>query len=359
MTESAFEQIVASANRALAHPRRDSVVGMDSASATGGPRFELYHSAPSLCSFKVRTVSFERGIPFRSHDMNIMPAGSSIPENYRPEYVGLRLQGAPNAKLVDGYTGVSSVATEGFDPCVVPTLVDHEKQQAVVDSARICEYLDREWTEGDRLMPEELAHAVSAQVDLVDRAPHVAVLYGAHPDGDNRPKGLAVNIKDIHAKKIAAVEAMMGEAEKQNAEETLAAYRAKITKESSANQFVYDAPSMRAAHKGMAEHVEALEAQLEDSGGPWALGSRYTMADIMWTNSLYRLKWLGLGPLWEGRSDRSRVAEYTERAFARPSFRRAVIEWPFAYSPSPHVKEFSGPVAAAKFFWQMLRRRPI
>ena len=83
------------------------------------------------------------------------------------------------------------------------------------------------------------------------------------------------------------------------------------------------------------------------------------MADIMWTNSLYRLKWLGLGPLWEGRSDRSRVAEYTERAFARSSFRRAVIEWPFAYSPSPHVKEFSGPVAAAKFFWQMLRRRPI
>ena len=88
------------------------------------------------------------------------------------------------------------------------------------------------------------------------------------PDGDHRPKGLSVNIKDVHGKKIAAVKAMMGEAGKAGAAETLAAYRAKITKESSASQFVYDAPSMRAAHEAMAAHVEALETQLEAGGGP-------------------------------------------------------------------------------------------
>ena len=421
MTEPAFEQLVAAANEVLAHPRRDATIGVDDGSATATPRFELHHAAPSLCSFKVRTVLFERGIPFRSHDMNILPSGGSIPENYRPEYVRLRMHGAPNAKLVDGCTGASSVATEGFDPCVVPTLVDHEKERVVVDSARICEHLDREWTLGDPLMPDGMADEIRSQIDLVDRAPHVAVLYGAHPESDNRPDGLRVNIKDVHAKKIAAIEVMMGEVRAKmktkmnNAEETLAAYRAKIIKESSASQFVYDGQRMRAAHEAMGEHVEALATQLEGGAGPWALvscpinrwvlaarpfrlpaseerdnavwqaphkaeqrgpgveratdnhtylsdrtlGDRYTLADVMWTNSLYRLKWLGMGHLWEERLDRAGVVEYSQRAFERPSFRRAVIQWPVAYGPSPHVREFSGPLATVRFLWQMLRRRPL
>lgn len=357
MTVDSFTSLVASANEVLAHPRREATIGAGSGPREASPRFEVYHSAPSLCSFKVRAVLYERGIPFRSHDMNIMPVGGGTPENYRPEYVRMRLQGAPNARLVDGYTGASSVTTEGFDPCVVPTLVDHEKQAVVVDSANICEYLDREWAEGERLMPEATADEVRAQVDLVDRAPHVAALYGAHPDSDNRPAALRKNIKDVHGRKIAAVEAMMAEAG--DDVELHAAYRAKITKEASADKFVYDADSMRAAHRAMDEHVGALEAQLAGHGESWVLGNAYTMADIMWTNSLYRLKWLGMGHFWEQGSDRLRVVEYAERAFERPSFRRAVVGWPGAYFPSPHVKEFSGPMAFVKFAWHMMRRLPI
>ena len=357
MTDRSFAQLVDAANDVLAHPRRDGTFGGPNGSQQVAPRFEVYHSAPSLCSFKVRAVLFERGIPFRSHDMNIMPIRGGTPENYRPEYVRMRLRGAPNARLVDGYTGVSAVSTEGFDPCVVPTLVDREKQAVVVDSARICEHLDREWSEGESLLPNALADAVRAQVDQVDGAPHVAALYGAHPDGDNRPSGLRTNIKDVHAKKIAAVEAMMAEAG--NDAELQAAYRAKIVKESSANQFVYDADRMRSAHQALDEHVGALEAQLHSSGGPWVLGDAYTLADIMWTNSIYRLKWLGLGRFWEQDSSRPRVREYVERAFARPSFRRAVVNWPSAYGPSPHVKDFRGPLALIRFIWHMQRRQPV
>ena len=357
MTVHSFANLVATANEVLAHPRRETTIGIGNGSPEASPRFEVYHSAPSLCSFKVRAVLFERGIPFRSHDLNIMPMRGGTPENYRPEYVRMRLQGAPNARLVDGYTGASSVTTEGFDPCVVPTLVDHEKQAVVVDSANICEYLDREWSQGERLTPDAIADQVRTQVDLVDRAPHVAALYGAHPDGDNRPAGLRKNIKDVHGKKIAAVEAMMAEAG--DDVELHTAYRAKITKESSADRFVYDADSMRAAHRAMDEHVGSLEAQLESHGESWVLGGAYTLADIMWTNSLYRLKWLGMGQLWGQGSNRPRVVEYAGRAFERPSFRRAVIDWPGAYFPSPHVKEFSGPMAFVKFAWHMARRFPI
>ena len=364
MIDQFFESLVASANGVLDHPRRDKIIDVASGSASASPRFELYHSAPSLCSFKVRTLLFERKIPFRSHDMSIMPVGDAVPENYRPAYVRMRLRGAPNVRLVDGYSGISSVTTQGFDPCVVPTLVDHEKELVVVDSARICAHLDREWIEGQPLLPDSLAGEILAQVDLVDQAPHVAVLYGAHPDGDNRPKGLRINIKDVHAKKIAAVRSMMRQIEDdeihvEQVEELLAAYRAKVTKESSAHEFVYDADAMRSAHEAMNKHVQTIETQLTRSNGPWVLGERYTLADIMWTNSLYRLKWLGLGHLWEGTRQRSRVVQYVEHATRRPSFKAAVINWPMAYSPSPHVKEFSGPIATAKFIVQMLRRRPL
>lgn len=53
-----------------------------------------------------------------------------------------------------------------------------------------------------RLVPEELADQIAEQIALVDQAPHVASLYGAHPDHDSRPKGLKVNITGVHAKKI-------------------------------------------------------------------------------------------------------------------------------------------------------------
>ena len=357
MTDRSLAQLVDAANDVLAHPRRETTFGGDNGARQAMPRFEVYHSAPSLCSFKVRAVLFERGIPFRSHDLNIMPIRGGTPENYRPEYVRLRLRGAPNARLVDGYTGVSAVTTEGFDPCVVPTLVDREKEAVVVDSARICEYLDHEWSEGESLMPDGLADGVRTQIDRVDRAPHVAALYGAHPDGDPRPAGLRTNIKDVHGKKIAAVEAMM--AKTGNDVELQAAYRAKIVKESSADRFVYDGDSMRSAHSAMDEHVGELEAQLESCGGPWVLGDAYTLADIMWTNSIYRLQWLGMGRFWEPGSSRPRVREYAERAFARPSFRQAVVKWPGAYAPSPHVKDFRGPLALLRFIWQMQRRQPI
>jgi glutathione S-transferase len=112
---------------------------------------------------------------------------------------------------------------------------------------------------------------------------------------------------------------------------------------------------MRAAHAAMNRHVEALEDQLASRQGRWVLGERYTLADVMWTVSLYRMKWLGLGDAWE-RGRCPRVGAYLERAFARPSFRSAVIDWPFAYAPSPHVAEFSGLAVVARFFLEIIKR---
>src|ERR1700736_228173 len=143
---ASVEKLANAANAAL----KDRSKSFD-VRASGGkkPRFELYHSPISLCSQKVRTVLAEKSAPFASHEMDILtirtPTGEVVPaENYHPTYVRLRLHGAESLDrpLVSAYSGITSVETEGFDACVVPLLIDHERGEIVVDSLRICSYID-------------------------------------------------------------------------------------------------------------------------------------------------------------------------------------------------------------------------
>ncbi len=330
-----FSKLIQQANDDLAAPEQHRIVGAKDGKA---PRFEVYHAPFSVCSHKVRSVLTEKRIPFVSHDvrMNLVDHDAPHPDNYKPGYVRMRLHGAPDARMVSDYTGQSSVASEGFDPCVVPTLADHQHEQVVVDSAKICSYLDRE-TSGAALIPDALAEAIAAQIALIDQAPHVAVLYGPRPDGDNRPEMLVNGLTGVHDRKINHLKALIASvADDPN---LIAAYEAKIAKETSAKNFVYDHESMIDAHNRMKDHVAALEKQLSTHDGEWAMGDNYTMADIMWTVSLFRLKWLGLGSLWETTDSAPRVAPYVQRAFARPSFQDAVVNWPRSTPPSHHIEE--------------------
>ena len=344
-----FAEIVEKANSNFTNEHRNKPIGTVRGTE---PRFELYHAAPSLCSMKVRTVLAEKNIPYVSHDLNL-PVRKDYVECYLPDYVRMRLLGAPDAEFARGYTGQSSVTTEGFDPCVVPTLVDHEKERVVIDSSRICTYLD-ERSSGSKLVPDELADQINDQISLVDQAPHVASLYGAHPDHDPRPKGLKENISGVHAKKIVQLKELREQAKDEQA--LVEAYDAKIAKESAAGEFVFKPDEMRAAHNAMDAHVGELERQLSSHAGDWVMGDAYTMADILWTTSIYRMKWLGLGGAWEGNDARPRVNQYIDKAFERPGFRSGVPEWPGAYGPSPHVPEFSGLLALPKFILEMKRR---
>lgn len=344
---AAFRKLVSDANASLRNGYKNKLTG------SGEARFELYHSAPSLCSHKVRTTLAEKQAAYISHDMVIMPMGKFIPQNYRPEYVRLRLRGAPGAKLVSGYTGESSVTQQGFDPCVVPTLVDHEAMRVVIDSQAICEYIAANVSTGTNLIPEHLKADIQTQVDLVDRAPHVAVLYGAHPDDDRRPAGLRDRIAGVHARKIRVLETLINHIG--DDAELRAAYESKISKELAAGEFVKTPDEMREAHKQMAAHVVDLENHLQSqTAGPWVLGEQFTLADIVWTQSLWRMKWLGMSDNWANGQNPS-VAKYTERAFQRPSFRSAVVEWPGAYAPSPHLAETTGFGAARAFTVDMVR----
>ena len=70
----------------------------------------------------------------------------------------------------------------------------------------------------------------------------------------------------MHAKKIAAIEAL--KAEVGGDTELTAAYDSKIAKENGGAGFMLDADRMREAHRAMDAHVGKLEEQLASQGGP-------------------------------------------------------------------------------------------
>lgn len=313
-----IEQLVEAANHPLTDPDLNRMVG------AGDPCFELYHFALSVCSQKVRACLAEKRAAYFSRDINVQPG------NYHPDYVRLRLAGRGDRPLVGGYTGRSAASTEGFDPAVVPTLVDLTKKRVVVDSAAICAHIDSAVEPAGSLMPRMFLPTIEQEIAIVDATPHVAILYGAHPDGDFRPERIRKSMPGIHNRKIAKLEAALeqvaGDAE------LTEAFEAKIAKETAAREFVATPKMMVEAVNEMIAIVAALDKRLSD-GRTWICGEAFTLADILWAVSLFRMQWIGMAFCWMGNHRlnlimRTHASAYATRLFSRPSFREAVIDWP-------------------------------
>ena len=345
MTNDQLMNLAAGARAAIADPARMTLVGSDA-----NPRFELFHAASSLCSQKVRTVLFEKRLPYRSNDMMILssmgPDGVVPAEHYHPPYVRLRLIAAQEIgrEFVSGYSGRTSVEGEGFDPCVVPMLVDYEAGRVIADSRRICCYLDAMSRDPVQLVPEDAdARAqVMQQVDIVDRIPNGSLLYGFHPDADLRPEALKAVMESVYDYKIAALEAMV-DANADDAE-LVSAYRAKIAKERGGKSVRHDAAFQRSAR----HHVAGLLADLDQvlgTASPYLRGESFSLGDVLWGVNLVRLAYLGLASMWE---DRPNVVRYASALLARPSLRKEAVQATMdSMPPSRYLDAIAGTTEVA------------
>lgn len=135
------------------------------------PRYHFFHAANSVCSQKVRTLLFEAGEPFYSRKVDTF-AGESCD----PVYVRARAQAclATGIGFANFHTGSTSATGTGCDACVVPTLVDDETGQVVVDSLRICRLLSDQF--GGAFRPAELAGAIDREIEIVDEMPNYPLL---------------------------------------------------------------------------------------------------------------------------------------------------------------------------------------
>jgi len=327
-------------NSQLTDPDRNKIICDRTLASSEQPRFELYHNEFSICSAKVRMTLAEKNQSYFSHNMMIYPPQQ---ENYLKSYVRLRLQGRNGKPLVSGYNGSSSVANEGFDALVVPTLVDLQATRVVTDSLQICRYIDSQLELEPTLCPEELNSEIERQIDIVDRTPHLALLYSQHPDPDPRPQQLQQQIDNSHEGKIQILQENLAKLDANDP--IVEAYQAKIKKETIAEQFSSKKINIEEKIRQTAEIVMELEADLAASRGLWLYDDRFTLADLFWTISLFRLDWLGMDYLWSGQSNRKfanklpRLQNYLNNLYERQSFQQAVVQWVLPNFPSENVAE--------------------
>ncbi len=118
-----------------------------------------------------------------------------------------------------------------------------------------------------------------------------------------------------------------------------AAYAAKISREEAGKTFVSSPDRMRAIIAETERLIAEFGETLAESGGPWCFGDRFTLADIFWIVSLFRLEFLGYGWLWKEHAERAHIDRYAQAGYALDSMKFAVRHWP-GHPPSEWVAEW-------------------
>ncbi len=290
----------------------------------GLPRYELFHAAASICSQKVRAVLIHHGIPFASHSLSIF-----LGQTYLPDYVRLRMRGCADygGALVAHHSGSTSTSEGGCDGAVVPTLIDWNTGQVVVDSKRICLYLDDQVVDADRLRPAALAADVDEDLAVVDNLPNYQMLMGRVVSSTESATTRGGTGAALSERKVSLCDRYLAE----NTDDPMlvAAYTAKRAKELSAATDLFSPDAMRVAYARVEAAVSDLEQRLAAIGTPWLYGDRITMSDLFWGIELLRIKNTGLAHYWEnGRLPH--VDRYSAATEQLEAIRVAVVNWPEA-----------------------------
>jgi 2,5-dichlorohydroquinone reductive dechlorinase len=291
----------------------------------------------SFCSQKVRATLSQLGAAYESNEMLILASrdrkGTLIAaENYGADYVRLRRYGQVPGQgfLAESYSGMSSVSACGLDACAVPTLVDLDTGEVIVDSLRICVHIDTVFRGSEPLMPAAMEdrQRVLRQLEAVDLTPHPGLLYGFNPDGDRRPPLIKDAMKTVYDEKLQTLGALI--VRHSDHLELVEAYQAKISKESGGKALQYDPAFQAAIRKSTRDRLVQLNLDLQQSNTDWLCCDSLTLADIFWGVSLVRLRYLGLGMLWD---DLPLVDAYYRMVTSLQSIRDEVVSATIASMP--------------------------
>ena len=314
-----FTSIVAGAREALGDAGETQGAG-----AGGAPRYELFHAASSICSQKVRAVLAHHGMAYTSHSLNMFGG-----QTYLPGYVRLRMLGCElyGGALVSHHTGSTSAAAHGCDGAVVPTLVDWETGEVVVDSHRICLHLDDQSPNEDKLRPDRLAEAIDEDLKLIDDMPNYQMLMGRTVASSGSGASLQEVGGNFSQRKVAWCTKYLTEC---GDDPTLAAaYTAKRAKELSAANELFTPQAMQAAYDRAEAGLAALDRKLDGRSSRWLYQDSVTLADLFWGIELSRMKNVGVAHFWES-NHLPQVERFSMSTEQVPAIRTAVIEWPGA-----------------------------
>ena len=261
--------------------------------------FELYHNALSLCSKKARFCLDELGIDYRGHHIDLIETG-------RYENIGR------------DFLRVNPAGT-------VPVLV--HRGHPIYESHEQIRYAAEHAPPGSPSLVPADAQARSEMDRWIDRSS----LIGDDPIEDvdssagNAVPGLTVPlfaamIESIPVSRI--LEGLLFHRLKMRPLLFLAMKLGGLSRLSSGPA----AEVVRRSGAAMGRHLDDLEAQLLTSGGPWILGSEFTLADVSWAVVVERLREADSIDVFLGAGRRPATTAWWGRIGERPAYRTAILE---------------------------------
>ncbi|MBT4520312.1 MAG: glutathione S-transferase family protein [Halieaceae bacterium] len=259
--------------------------------------FELYHNALSLCSMKSRLCLAELEIPYKSHPVDLIETGCY--ENIRSPFLRVNPAGTVPVLVHNGHPIYESheqirYAAEHV-PVSSPTLVPHSP----LLREEMEYWIDRSSIIGDPINheSESAGNAVPGQtfplfITMIERISFWKILEGLlfHFDKRRPLMFLAFKLLGLNVlRKSRPLSAIFTQSRAQ-----------------------------------MHNHFDALEAKLQQTGGPWILGDTFSLADVSWLAIYERLRQLNALHVFAGREERPACAQYWDNLEMRPSYQEAI-----------------------------------
>jgi glutathione S-transferase len=248
--------------------------------------FRLYNAPQSTCSQRVRFVLNAKQLPFDEVKLDLL-AGDQL----KPDYLKLN----PNG--------------------VVPTL-DHDGA-IVIDSSVIIEYLDEVAPQAENFTPQQPAERarMRALMRFIDEMP-----------------AAAVRVPTFNLAFLPRFQAM-------SEEEFLAFAESKPLRKEfmlAMGRKGFPEKEMNSSLDRLARTLVRMEESIAQSGGPWLMGEKTTLADIAIMPAIVRKADLGHGTMWK---DQPSIARWYEAIRAHPAFKPTYYFGSLLSERFPHLRE--------------------
>jgi glutathione S-transferase len=240
----------------------------------------LYNAAHSTCSQKVRICLAEKDLEFKDIRLDLGKAKDHL----KPEYLKIN----PNG--------------------VVPTLVDDGA--IIIDSSVICEYLDERYPEV-KLTPDDLVERarMRAWMRFLEEVPTAAVRVPSFNMG--------------FLPRYEGLDRTQFEAQQSDIRPVRKHFYRRMGPQG------FKKADVEASLEQLGNTCARMEKAL--AAGPWLLGEKYSLADIIIAPLIDRMSDLGFADIWQGKFPR--VEEWYRRIQARPAFQKT-------FYPGSRMSEF-------------------
>jgi glutathione S-transferase len=255
--------------------------------------WELYHNSFSLCSKKLRVCMAELELPYRSHHIHLIETGAY--ENVSRRYLRVNPAGTVPVLVHHGHP-----VYESHDEIVYAAEQAGALGEALLPRDAETKALVEHWTDCASIVGNALA-------GLERRAGHCI-------------PGLTVPIFTTMVRYIPYREIFRGLLTHPNKERPLLFALLKLRTVRGLAKLTPAMKLLRKSRRHMGEHLDALGKRLDEHGGPWIAGERFTLADVSWVVILDRLAEADWDHYFWGGGQRPTVAAYWKRLQARASF---------------------------------------